>query len=138
MSDPCSSPNGVLYGIPTAEIARICCVSLRTARRWKDGARRPPATSLMILSADLGVFDPAWCGWVIRRGILISPEGWEVSTGEIMATPLMRMQILAYQREQRIAKAAVDALEEQPSLHDPLSLLPPAVVRLQLLPPLGK
>jgi Phage protein len=131
-------PNNALYGISTAEICRICRVHERTARRWKDGTRRPPATSLMILSADLGVFDPAWSGWVIRRGKLISPEGWEVSTGEVMATPLMRMQILAYQREQRIAKAQLDALEEQPSLHDLQTLLPPAVERLQLLPPRGK
>jgi len=58
--------------------------------------------------------------------------------GEVMATPLMRMQILAYQREQRIAKAQLEALEEQPSLHDLQTLLPPAVARLQLLPPREK
>jgi hypothetical protein len=126
----------MLYGIPTAEIARICLVNERTARRWKDGARRPPATSLMILSADLGVFDPAWRGWVIRRGKLMSPEGWEVTAGEVLATPLMRMQILAYQRDQRIAKAELEALEEQPQPQDWQALLAPA--RLQLLPPRDK
>jgi hypothetical protein len=86
----------------------------------------------MILSADLGVFDPAWCGWVIRRGKLISPEGWEVTAGEVLATPLMRLQILAYQNAQRIAKRELEALEEQPLPQDLQALLAPA--RLLLLP----
>jgi hypothetical protein len=137
MSDPNYRPPE-LYGIPATEIARICRVDLATARRWKRGATFPPATSLMVPSGDLGVFDPAWSGWIIRRGKLISPEGWEVTTGEVMATPLMRMQIMAYQREQRIARAQLEALDEQPSPQDLQPLLPPAIVRLQLLPPRGK
>jgi hypothetical protein len=68
----------------------------------------------MILLEDLGCFDPAWKGWRIRDGQLISPEGWAATPGEILALPLMRAQIASYQRDQRIAKAAVDALEEQP------------------------
>ena len=68
----------------------------------------------MILSEDLGCFDPAWKGWRIRDGKLLSPEGWAAAPGEILALPLMRAQITSYQRDQRIAKAVVDALEEQP------------------------
>jgi len=68
----------------------------------------------MILLEDLGCFDPAWKGWRIRDGQLISPEGWTVSPGNVLALPLMRAQIACYQRDQRIAKAVVDALEEQP------------------------
>jgi hypothetical protein len=34
--------------------------------------------------------------------------------GEIMALPLMRLQISSYQPDQRIAKAEFDALVEQP------------------------
>lgn len=41
-----------LYGIPEEEIARICGVHVRTARRWKQGIRKPPATALMILARD--------------------------------------------------------------------------------------
>jgi hypothetical protein len=47
-------------------------------------------------------------------GQLVSPEGWNASPGEILAVPLMRLQIQGYQRDQRIAKAELDALEEQP------------------------
>jgi hypothetical protein len=68
----------------------------------------------MILLEDLGCFDTAWKGWRIRDGQLISPEGWAATPGEILALPLMRAQIASYQRDQRIAKAVVDALEAQP------------------------
>jgi len=68
----------------------------------------------MILLEDLGCFDPAWKGWRIRDGQLISSEGWSVSPGDVLGLPLMRAQIISYQRDQRIAKAELDALEEQP------------------------
>lgn len=102
------------YGLPADEIARRCRVDVATARRWKRGVRCPPRTALMILLEDLGCFDPAWKGWRIRDGQLISPEGWAASPGEILALPLMRAQIISYQRDQRIAKAELDALEAQP------------------------
>jgi len=68
----------------------------------------------MILLEDLGWFDPAWKGWRIRDGKLISSEGWAVSPGDILEIPLMRAQIISYQRDERIAKAELEALEEQP------------------------
>jgi hypothetical protein len=68
----------------------------------------------MILEADLGAFDPAWGGWTLRAGQLMSPEGWGATPGEILSIPLMRLQIAGYQLDQRIAKAELDALEEQP------------------------
>jgi hypothetical protein len=68
----------------------------------------------MILLEDLGCFDPSWKGWRIRDGQLISSEGWAVSPGDILGLPLMRAQLISYQRDQRIAKAELDALEEQP------------------------
>jgi len=103
------------YGLRAEEIARRCQVSMRTARRWKDGTRCPPRTAMMILLEDLGCFDPAWKGWRIRDGQLISSEGWAVSPGDdVLGLPLMRAQILSYQRDQRIAKAELEALEAQP------------------------
>jgi hypothetical protein len=64
----------------------------------------------MILTRDLGVFDPAFSGWKLRDGQLFSPEGWPASRGEILALPLMRAQIAAYQSAQR----QVQAMDEQP------------------------
>ena len=60
------------------------------------------------------MFDPAWSGWIIRHGTLISPENWQATPGEIRAIPLMRLQIQGYQRDARIAREELDAMDEQP------------------------
>jgi len=102
--------NDCCYGIPAEEIARICGVSLTTAKRWKRSKTSMPKTSAMILNRDLGCFDPAWRGWTLRQGKLISPEGWEAMPGDVLSLPLLRAQVSAYQAEQR----RVHAMEEQP------------------------
>jgi Phage protein len=99
-----------LYGIPAETIAFLCKVNVRTARRWKKGERRMPETAGMILSGDLGCFDLAWRGWILRDGKLISPEGWELSPGDVLSISLMRAQIAAYRAKER----QFEALEEQP------------------------
>jgi hypothetical protein len=83
----------------------------------------------MILLEDLGCFDPAWKGWRIRDGQLVSPEGWVAIPGDILAIPLMRAQIASYQRDQRIAKAKFDALEEQPEPGAGSKLIPNQALR---------
>ena len=98
------------YGIPVEEIAWLCKVDVRTARRWKSGESRMPETARMILAGDLGCFDPAWRGWMLRDGKLISPEGWEATAGDVLSIPLMRAQINAYQAKERL----VLAMDEQP------------------------
>jgi transcriptional regulator with XRE-family HTH domain len=100
-----------LYGRNTTEIARVCGVTVKTAQRWKSGATNPPRTSLMILTSDLGCFDPAFAGWTIRRGKLISPEGWEATAQDVLSLPLLRARIATYQAEERRALA----MEEQPA-----------------------
>lgn len=99
-----------LYGIPSETIARICKVDITTARRWKRGKTQMPETARMILAGDLGCFDPAFRGWSIRDGKLVSPEGWEATAGDILTIPLMRAQISAYQAKERV----VQAMDEQP------------------------
>jgi hypothetical protein len=64
----------------------------------------------MILTGDLGAFDPAFRGWKLRDGKLISPEGWEATAGDILSIPLLRAQISAYQASLR----KTQAIEEQP------------------------
>jgi hypothetical protein len=98
------------YGIPAETIALLCKVHIRTARRWKNGERRMPETARMILANDLGCFDPAWTGWAMRDGKLISPEGWEVSPGDVLSIALLRAQVSAYQAKER----QIQAIEEQP------------------------
>lgn len=108
-------PNSPLYGITIKEIARVCHVDLTTARRWKRGARCPPKSALLLILGDLGCFDPDWRGWVARGGTLISPEGWEITVGEVLAVPLMRQQIAVYQAELRRVREQVILMQEQPA-----------------------
>lgn len=64
----------------------------------------------MILGGDLGCFDPAWRGWQLREGKLISQEGWEVTPGDVLSLPLLRAQIATCQARER----QVLAMDAQP------------------------
>lgn len=101
-------------GFSINEIARLCKVSPKTARRWKLGTSCPPPSAIMIVKGDLGVFDKEWSGWVIRRGMIYSPEGVEATTGDIMALQFMRQQIAIYQAENRKLREAGTLMDEQP------------------------
>jgi hypothetical protein len=72
----------------------------------------------MLLESDLGCFDPAWEGWCLRKGKLISPEGIESTPGEVRSVPYMVSAMRAYQAEFRRIREESDALEEQPTPAD--------------------
>lgn len=101
-----------LYGIPISEIARICHVCIKTATRWKDGKTCPPKSALLLLSGDLGCLDSGWAGWVVRKGVLCSPEGWEITVNDVLAIPLVRAQLEAYKTVER----QILALPQQPEI----------------------
>lgn len=103
-----------IYGIPISEIARICRVSLKTAARWKAGTTCPPKSACLLLLGDLGCLDSEWAGWRVNRGVLYSPEGWEISVTMIMGVPLMRQMIAAYQAQER----KLEAMTGQPEIAD--------------------
>lgn len=108
-----SHPNDVHYGIPANEIARICGVDLATARRWKRGASRPPKSAEMLLLGDLGMLDPAWRGWTICKGQLVSPEGWKATPGHVRSLQMMGATLGTYRRENAALKSAVSYLESE-------------------------
>lgn len=103
-----------LIGFNVNELARICRVSLKTAGRWKSGTTCPPETALMLLSADLGFFDPAWKGWSVHGGNLVSPEGWEITRGDVISSPLLRQQLAAFKTELRRLKEQAVSIQDQP------------------------
>lgn len=106
-----------LDGINISEIARICHVSAKTAKRWKDGTVCPPKTALMVLSRDLGWLDPDWRGWKIRGDSIISPDGWTISRNDALSVPLMHGQIAALRGELRKVREAHEQAkfgEDQP------------------------
>jgi Phage protein len=108
-----ASRNDTLYGWTINEIARICQVDLTTARRWKRGARCPPNSALILIRGDLGCFDAAWQGWRIYKGVLVSPEGWEITKGDVISSPLLRQQLAAFKTELKRLREA-DVIQDQP------------------------
>lgn len=114
---------GPLFGFSVKHIAEVCQVDITTARRWKRGAICPPIGAIALLNGDLGFLDPLWSGWKLCRGALFSPESWEITKNDVLATPLLRHQLAAYQSENRalkrdLADALVNRLEEQPRPED--------------------
>jgi hypothetical protein len=112
-------PPPALYGLHIKDIARICGVSLKTAGRWKAGQTVPPKTALAVLTGDLGYLDPAWRGWTVHGGQLISPENWIATPGDVLSIQLTQAQLSTYRSENRALKAALEAAdaagyEEQP------------------------
>jgi hypothetical protein len=107
-----------IYGIPIKEIARICHVSVKTAARWKAGATCPPKSACLLLLGDLGCLDAGWAGWSVRKGVLYSPEGWEITRGDVISSPILRQQLAAYKTELRRLKEAALTIHEQPSPAD--------------------
>jgi hypothetical protein len=111
--------------IPVKVLVAICHIDITTARRWRRGSNLPPLYVLDFVNAkvtgDLGFLDPAWRGWILRKGCLVSPESWEIFMNDVLATPLLRHQLAAYQTENRtlkrdLADALANRLEEQPTI----------------------
>lgn len=89
-------------------------MDLSTARKWKRGARVPPASALLLLARDLGCFASQWAGWTVNGEDLVSPEGWTVNRNDALIVPLMHAQISALRSEISNLKDAAEGMEEQP------------------------
>lgn len=107
-------PPPQLIGINVNEVSRICHVSLKTAARWKAGTTCPPWAAMVMVERDLGCFDLAWAGWRLRDGFLISPEGWQVGSGEVLAIRILRQQLACYEVELRRLQSEAVSIQEQP------------------------
>ena len=81
-------------------------VSDITLRRWKRSRRLPPWAAILIrlLDGELDAIDPAWRGWIIRRGELVSPENWCFRPGEVRSIPLMHASLAAYRSPMRVTE----------------------------------
>lgn len=120
-------PKEVFFAIPIKQIVEICRVDVTTARRWKRGATRPPQHVLRYLSArwheDLAFLDPAWRGWKLRGGCLISPEGWQMTMSDVLASRLHEAQLASWRIEvsrlrAQLADAQAQGYEDQPKPED--------------------
>jgi hypothetical protein len=84
------------YGYPAELIATWCAVSLRTARAYKAGTKRPSdqARKLFALHRDGRVLEDAWVGWIARAGVITDPEGNSTTVNQLRAYALV-MQFAA-------------------------------------------
>lgn len=117
-------PKTVFFAIPIKQIVEICGVDITTARRWKRGASCPPQHVLRYVHArwtdDLGFLDSEWRGWKLRRGNLISPEGWEITMSDVLASRLHEAQLAAWRLEvtkmrEQLVEAQRQGFEDQPT-----------------------
>jgi hypothetical protein len=67
-----------------------------------------------LILGDLGCFDLAWKGWRLYRGNLISPEGWEITKGDVISSPLLRQQLAAFKTELKRLREAEVSIPDQP------------------------
>lgn len=116
-------PKTVFSYLSIKQIVELCGVDVTTARRWKRGAICPPKYVLEYLHAkdqgDLGFIDPAWRGWRLRDGCLVSPEDWEMTMSDVLASRLHEAQLAAWRAEVRkikeqLAEAERQGYEDQP------------------------
>ncbi|MDE2469317.1 MAG: hypothetical protein KGL35_11385 [Bradyrhizobium sp.] len=86
-------------------------VSAVTVRRWQRTNRIPAwaRVLLALLRGELDAIDAAFTGWIIRRGELISPEGWCFAPAEIRTIPLMYGQIREWRGRPQGAEASLAA-----------------------------
>jgi hypothetical protein len=70
--------------------------------------------AILLIQRDLVCFDPAWSGWHIRDGFLISPEGWQVGSGEVLAIRILRQQLACYEVELKRLQGEALSIQEQP------------------------
>lgn len=84
--------SSVFYGYPAELVAAWCCVSVETAKRWKAGQSIPPPPALRLFQLHRSgkvLTDSAWDGWIVTDEKLVSPEGREVTQGDLRAQELL-------------------------------------------------
>ena len=103
------------YGFPSFLIADWCCVTKRTARRWKDGTLRPSPGHLRLfkLHADRRVLSHQdWDGWVVRDNVLVDPENQSTTQSQLRAYRLVYALAYELARNNQAASTLLDAYVE--------------------------
>ena len=86
--------------ISADELAQLCGVSVRTARRWRAGRLPAYAVRLVALvSGELVQIDRAWKGWRLTPEGLRSPDGVLFTPGDIAAGPFQKQLIDELERQ---------------------------------------
>jgi len=79
--------------VTAEQMASLCGVSIRTAKRWIVSGL-PPMASALAVRVFLGVLVDDWLGWHISAdGLLIAPSGRGLRPGEIEALTWLKSQL---------------------------------------------
>lgn len=87
----------IFYGYPAELVSEWCCVSLRTARLYKSGEKRPSkqAAKLFLLHRDRRVLTTGWRDWIVKDGAIVDPDGNETTRAQLRGYWL----VMQYARE---------------------------------------
>ena len=99
-----------LLSFVTAEqIATWAGVTLKSARQYKAGSRRPSRQILRIIALYRAerVLEGPWAHWTVRDDCLVDPHGNYVTAGQIMA------YVLVIQHAAELARQAGPEAQER-------------------------
>jgi hypothetical protein len=99
------------YGFPTWLIAQWCCVTKRTAKRWKAGTLRPSPGHLRLfrLHADRRILGDAWEGWAVDNDVLVDPVNQRTTQPQLRAYAHVYALAFELARKDPAAKTLLDA-----------------------------
>jgi hypothetical protein len=101
----------LLDDLSNNELVKLTGAHITSVRRWRRLKAMPVHVSRLLEFVALNKLDGlGWVGWKLKNGKLISPDGLEVSPGEVQAIQLRQQQLAHYQANERKWKA----VPEQP------------------------
>ncbi len=93
----------VFSGLDREQVAILVGVSLRTIGHWETGRTRPSFAAFKLLRVyrhgDL--IDPAWSGYCLRRGRLVTPEGHAFEPADMAWLSLLVRRAAAFSELRR-------------------------------------
>ena len=111
------------------DVAEFLGVSLRTVGHWETGKARVPYAAFRLLRVALrgDMLDPAWQGYRIARGRLVTPEGYAFGPGDLAWLSLL----VARAGFQSLAAIAANAREQAAPKALALGLVPSETTRTE-------
>jgi hypothetical protein len=75
------------YGYPPKLIAAWCCVSVQTARAYKNGSKRPSRAAMRLfrLHQQRRVLTDEWEGWSVSDTAIFDPDGNRTTRAQLAA-----------------------------------------------------
>jgi hypothetical protein len=104
--------SSVFYGYPAELVAKWCCVPLHVAESWKAGRIYPSPAEfrLFTLYRDRKVLTDEWDGWIVKRELLVDPDGAESTQGQLRAYHFVYQLAYALVQDSPANRQRLDAI----------------------------